>query len=112
MQAYNPAGNTGPYLRIVNQTGGTTLPGTDPSGKGNDWEVEEALDIEWAHAIAPGANLILVEANNNQNSNLINAAVDWARSAPGVSAVSMSFSGSEYPAETSTRLLLHHPLRP
>ncbi len=33
-------------------------PATDPAGAGNvngNWEIEEALDIEWAHAIAPGA---------------------------------------------------------
>ena len=26
------------------------------------WEVEESLDVEWAHAIAPEANIILFEA--------------------------------------------------
>jgi subtilase family serine protease len=28
----------------------------------SDWEVEEALDIEWAHAMAPQAKLFLVES--------------------------------------------------
>jgi subtilase family serine protease len=28
----------------------------------SDWEVEEALDIEWAHAMAPNAKLYLVES--------------------------------------------------
>lgn len=28
----------------------------------DDWEVEEALDIEWAHAMAPKAKLFLVES--------------------------------------------------
>lgn len=28
----------------------------------SDWEVEEALDIEWAHAMAPHAKLFLVES--------------------------------------------------
>jgi subtilase family serine protease len=27
-----------------------------------NWEVEEALDIEWAHAMAPNAKLFLVES--------------------------------------------------
>jgi kumamolisin len=41
---------------------------TWPGGKKNkppvysDWEVEEALDIEWAHAMAPQAKLYLVES--------------------------------------------------
>ncbi len=34
----------------------TGLPGTDPGrGVGSaNWELEESLDVEWAHAIAPG----------------------------------------------------------
>jgi len=63
-----------PSFTKVNQTGGSTLPGTDPAAKGNDWELEEALDIEWTHAIAPGANIILVEANSAFDSDLITAA--------------------------------------
>ncbi len=62
-------------FKIVNQNGGTSLPGTDPS---QGWEGETALDVEWAHAIAPGANILLVEANNASDSNLF-AAVNYAR---------------------------------
>ena len=45
------------FLAVLNQDGqATALPSTDPSGPGNtNWEIEEALDVEWAHAIAPGA---------------------------------------------------------
>ncbi len=42
-----------------------------------DWALEIALDIEWAHAIAPGANILLVNAYDNSNSNLLSA-VDYA----------------------------------
>src|SRR5438477_11164615 len=45
--------------------------------------------------MAPMASIILVEANSASDSNLITTAVGWARSAPGVSAVSMSFGRSE-----------------
>ena len=50
---YGPASS---FLTVLNQYGqATSLPSTDPSGPGADnWEVEEALDVEWAHAIAPG----------------------------------------------------------
>ena len=34
------------------------------------WEVEESLDIEWAHAMAPKANIYLVEACSNYDSDL------------------------------------------
>ena len=35
----------------VNENGGTSYPASDSSG---GWELEESLDVEWAHAIAPG----------------------------------------------------------
>ncbi len=42
------------------ETGSTTsLAPADPTG---GWEVEESLDVEWAHSIAPAANIDLVEA--------------------------------------------------
>src|SRR4029077_2005299 len=50
---------------------------------------------------APGANILLVEANSDSNFDLIQSAVNYARSQPGVVAVSMSFSGSEFSSETS-----------
>lgn len=80
-----------PSFRIVNQNGGTSLPGTDPS-KG--WEGETALDVEWAHAIAPGANIILVEANSASDNDLF-AAVNWARQQAGVSVISMSWGSDD-----------------
>src|SRR5439155_9582192 len=40
----------------VNQTGGTSYPAADSTG---GWELEEARDVERAHAMAPGAKLSL-----------------------------------------------------
>jgi kumamolisin len=34
------------------------------------WSQEESLDIEWAHAMAPNAKIILVECASNSNNNL------------------------------------------
>src|SRR5262249_948156 len=78
-----------------NQNGGRTLPAADAG-----WASEIALDVEWAHAIAPRANILLVEANDNSLGNLF-AAVDYARSQPGVVAVSMSWGGAEFSGEAS-----------
>lgn len=87
-------------LTVVNQSGGSTLPPVDPAGPGtDDWEVEEALDVEWAHAMAPGADIILVEASDSSPSNLF-AAANWARQQTDVSVVSMSFGGNETTSET------------
>jgi fibronectin type 3 domain-containing protein len=74
--------------------GSSTNP--DPTGV---WEMEEALDVEWAHAMAPQASIILVEAVSNSTTNLL-AAVDKAVSlAPQV--VSMSWSGPEFSSEAT-----------
>jgi sugar lactone lactonase YvrE len=93
-----------PSFERVSQTGSTTsLPSTDPAGagSGDDWEVEEALDIEWAHAAAPDANIMLVEANSASSSDLLTA-VNYARQQPGVSVVSMSWGSGEYSTEASS----------
>jgi len=75
----------------------------EPSGKPNnnaDWGLEESLDIEWAHAEAPGAKIVLVEAKTNSNANLY-AAVDAANSL-GATEVSMSWGGGESSSEASS----------
>jgi kumamolisin len=63
------------------------------------WSQEAALDIEWAHAMAPNAKIILVEAQDNSFTHLF-AAVDLATSL-GARQVSMSWSSSEFSSETS-----------
>jgi hypothetical protein len=42
------------------------------------WAAEIALDVEWAHAIAPAANIILVEASSTYLVDLI-PVIDAAR---------------------------------
>jgi subtilase family serine protease len=64
------------------------------------WSLETALDVEWAHAIAPGANLLLVEAPSANLGDLLSAA-DYARQQPGVSVVSMSWGSAEVSVETA-----------
>src|SRR3954447_2648657 len=58
------------------------------------WCEETALDVEWAHAVAPGANILLVQAGSASTGDLITA-VDGARRQPGVSVVSMSWGAAE-----------------
>ncbi|HUA16090.1 MAG TPA: hypothetical protein VMG31_12400 [Verrucomicrobiae bacterium] len=41
-----------------------------PIDETGGWELEESLDIEWAHAMAPGATIYLVEACSNYDSDL------------------------------------------
>jgi subtilase family serine protease len=91
-----------PSFVKTNQTGSTTaLPGTDPVGAGNlNWEYEEALEVEWAHAIAPKANILLIEANRASEADLLDA-VGYAGTAPGVSVVLMGFTSGEFSGETN-----------
>ena len=65
------------------------------------WAQEAALDIEWAHAMAPTAQIVLVEALSNSNADLYNA-VQFAASIVGVKQISMSWGGGETSGETST----------
>jgi hypothetical protein len=66
----------------------------------SDWSLEESLDVEWAHAIAPGAQILVVEARSQSRSALLNA-VNVARYTPGVVAVSMSWGFSEFRTEAN-----------
>ena len=95
LQQFNVPG--GPSLTVLNQTGGATA----PTDSGNSrWSVEESLDVEWAHAVAPQANIVLFEANSNSMSDMMTT-VQTASDYPGVTVVSMSWGASEFPGETS-----------
>lgn len=80
-------------FRKVNQSGGTSFPSVN-----SGWALEISLDIEWAHAIAPGARILLVEAKSTSISNLL-AAEDYAKAH--AQYVSNSWGGSESVGETN-----------
>jgi subtilase family serine protease len=65
-----------------------------------DAAMEMSLDVEWAHAIAPTAKILLVEAKTQSGANLL-AAVDYAAARKDVVAVSMSWGGAEFSDELS-----------
>ncbi len=90
-----------PGFLKLNENGGTALPGVDPVGAGmpGNWEEEEAMDVEWAHAMAPGAAIVLIECASAGSSDLYQG-VRTAASLPGVSVVSMSWGSAEYAGET------------
>lgn len=68
--------------------------------RNSGWALETALDVEWAHAIAPQARILLVEAATPSGKNLL-AAIDAARERKDVTAVSMSWGGPEFSDEAS-----------
>jgi subtilase family serine protease len=77
----------------VNQTGGTSYPRKDAG-----WALEISLDVQWAHAIAPGAQILLVEATTNSFANLL-AAEDYAKTH--AQYVSNSWGASEFSGENT-----------
>src|SRR5262249_9427388 len=64
------------------------------------WAGEETMDVEWAHAMAPGAQIGVVEARADSLNDLMTA-VNIARQLPSVSVVSMSWGGSEFRGESA-----------
>ena len=68
------------------------------------WEGEEALDIEWAHAMAPHAQIVLMEAASNSNTDMFNAvqaANTYISKHGGKGEVSMSWGTGEYSGENA-----------
>ncbi len=78
-----------PAANLVKATPGGSTPAFD-----SGWALEIALDVEWAHAIAPAAKILLVEAATATSTDLF-AAVDYAV-ARGANQVSMSWGGGEF----------------
>jgi subtilase family serine protease len=64
------------------------------------WALEESLDVEWAHAIAPTAKILLVEAKTPSGANLLSA-IDYAAARKDAVAVSMSWGGAEFSDEAT-----------
>jgi subtilase family serine protease len=87
-------GSSTSFLTVDNLAGSTTNAG---------WAGEEELDVEVAHAIAPGAKILVIEAKSASIQDLMTA-VTTANSlakADNVTVVSMSWGGSEFSGETA-----------
>ncbi len=87
----------------VNQTGGTTYPKSD-----SGWSQEISLDLDMVSATCPNCHILLVEANSSSMSDLGTAVNEAA--ALHANAISNSYGGSEYAAETTDDSnYYHHP---
>ena len=84
-----------PSFTRVNQSGGTTYPTVDAG-----WALETALDVEWAHAVAPGASILLVEATTSSFTNL-DTAIAYAAKQSAVTVISNSWGSPEFSGETT-----------
>ena len=86
------------FLTVVNQNGTMIDPSNVNYSGGSD---EQALDVEWAHAIAPGAKIILVESSSSSWSDLNNIAIPNVINVFKPSVVSMSIGVGEFASEGS-----------
>jgi kumamolisin len=95
-----PAAN----FKVVFASG--TRPLNDPG-----WEIEESLDVQWAHAMAPGAKLYLVEAASNSFYDLLTAETVAASlvANDGGGVVSNSWGGSEFNDEMAYDSFFSYP---
>jgi len=75
------------------------------------WAMEVSLDVEWAHAIAPTAKILLIEAKTQSGANLLGA-IDYAASRKDVVAISMSWGGAEFSDELSYDAHFAHTANP
>ncbi len=75
-------------FKKVGSSDSRRLPQVDTS-----WAVEASLDTQWAHAIAPGAKILLIEAQSDTLSSLMSA-VDYAKGHADY--VSMSWGTDEF----------------
>ena len=92
--------STGACLAKVDQYGGTSYPPTNPG-----WSIETSLDVEWVHAVAPGARILLVEASTAYLNDFL-----YAERYAGDHAlyVSNSWGEPEFSGETSYDRNFHH----
>ena len=97
VSVYNQAGTN--ITALIADSGSNGVPAEDPTGH---WEGEETLDVEWAHAMAPGAKIDIIEVNDDANwpTNLLTGD-QVAAVLPGVSVVSNSWGLDEWSGETA-----------
>jgi subtilase family serine protease len=81
-----------PVFNQVAPFGLTPFDKTDPNMVG--WSGEIALDVEWSHAIAPGAKILLVLAKSNDDADILKA-TKWAVDHNVGDVISQSFGESE-----------------
>jgi subtilase family serine protease len=90
---------------------GANLTQVYPGGQANTpydagWAGEMQLDVDWAHAIAPGANIVLVHGKSNSDEDLV-AAANYAVDNHLGDVISMSFGESDQCLGTTLQSAWH-----
>jgi len=91
------------YCQPYNNGSGTCYTTNTPPATNTGWGLEEALDIEYSHAMAPSAKIILIEAASSSYADLTwaNAWAGYYADINGGGEVSNSWGGSEFSTEAT-----------
>ena len=75
-------------------------PSGTPTTNDPGWAAETTLDVEWSHAMAPGASIVVVVAPNASGTSLLNA-INYATGTLKANVVSMSWGAAEFSGSTA-----------
>ncbi len=75
-QIYGLPDLTPSNFQVLRAPGAVHNPGPGPFGGSAGWRDEITLDVEWVHAMAPGANIVLVIGPNNGSD--LDEAINYA----------------------------------
>lgn len=89
----NPTAAANKVFQVVYANG--QQPANDPS-----WALESALDVQWAHAIAPNAKVVLVEAATSSLADMFKA-IQVAKKLPNIRQISCSWGVTEFAGESA-----------
>jgi len=90
------------YFGISTCTPTVVYPTGKPEVDDSGWAGETMMDVEWAHALAPDANLLVVVSQDDLDANL-NQCIQYASTNADV--VSMSWGGPEDPSDPLNHFL-------
>ncbi len=94
-----PCNTSNPCFRHVDLSNGVVAPD-------DSWTIEAELDAQMIHAVAPAATIVMVTAASSSSSDL-SAAASHAAAIPGVTAVSMSYSGQASSTDAASQDALY-----
>jgi subtilase family serine protease len=89
----------------------TTVSVYYPQGKppaNSGWAAETMLDVEWAHAMAPGATIAVIVAKDSAVNNLLTA-VNYAYTTVNASIVTMSWGVKDFSGSSKYDTYFNHP---
>ncbi len=73
----------------------------------DSWALESSLDVQMAHTVAPGADILLMESSTNNFLDLFHGVLQ--ATLRGASIISMSWGGPEFPSQSFFEPLLNAP---